>query len=155
MAHKVIEEAEKVQPNASIVLTRKARILHKSDKSAAAIDVLLKLAAAHKAANDRTRLISVYEQILKIDSKRRDVQKALRDLKSTKTKKLTQRLVIGVSVQVVFSGGDVKWVITIAIVWISVVNDIFRNVYVNALNLVDDFDKSFEIHRGIVVEANA
>ena len=70
-----------------------ARILHKADNTSEAVSVLLNLAEIWKSRNDRTRLVGLYEQILKIDPKRKDVAKALKQLKSSKTRRYAKRIV--------------------------------------------------------------
>ncbi|MHC4515034.1 MAG: DUF4388 domain-containing protein [Planctomycetota bacterium] len=104
-ALEVISRLETSDVRQSAVLSRKARILHKADNTEEAVDVLMKLAEIWRGRGDRTRLVGLYEQILKIDPKRKDVAKALRQLKSTKTRRHLKRAgAIIILLGLVFSG---------------------------------------------------
>ena len=108
-ALQAIAQLETANVRESAILSRKARILHKADNTGEAVSVLLNLADIWKSRNDRTRLVGLYEQILKIDPKRKDVAKSLRQLKSSKTRRYAKRIVALVVLLGLIGGG--AWVV--------------------------------------------
>ncbi len=81
-----LAEAEALKPKDRELMTRKAVLLHKTGKTEEAIDTFLSLAQQAKDNGNTPALIHIYEQILKIDPRRKDINKTLRDLKTGKAK---------------------------------------------------------------------
>lgn len=73
-------------------LTRKARILHRAGKPDEAMEVLYELKTAAEESGERDRILKIYDQILKLDPNRRDVSRALREIKLGRTKVMLLRL---------------------------------------------------------------
>jgi outer membrane protein assembly factor BamB/tetratricopeptide (TPR) repeat protein len=82
-ALEVIALLETSAPDNSSALIRKARILQRLGRGEDAIEELLRLAEKHKAEGRVDRLALIYEQVLKIDFRRKDVAKALRALRTS------------------------------------------------------------------------
>lgn len=91
----VIAQIEAVDPKSEPVLTRKARMLHRANRPEDAIGVLLAIADSAKAAHDQERLAQIYEQILKIDYRRRDIARALKALHATRLSRVLRYSLIG------------------------------------------------------------
>ena len=73
-------DVESLDPDNQANLWRKARFLHKLGRADDAVATLECLAATFKAERRTDRLAIVYEQILKIDYRRKDIAKALKNL---------------------------------------------------------------------------
>lgn len=85
----LLEELEQLAPGNTNTLARKAQVLSKLDRSEEAIQALERLADFYKKQKRQNKLAGVYEQILKIDFRRKDVAKALKLLHASQlTKKL-------------------------------------------------------------------
>ncbi len=95
-------ELEQLAPGSPIALNRKAKILAKIGRNEQAIEVLLELAEQFKGPKQRDRLIATYEQILKLDSRRKDIQRALRSLR---VRGAPMRIRIAVVSTILIAGG--------------------------------------------------
>ncbi len=71
---------------------KKARILTKLDRKEEAIEELLTLAEVYKSERRQEKLAAIYEQILKIDYRRKDIAKSLKSLHAGK---MVQRMKLG------------------------------------------------------------
>ncbi|MHC5063205.1 MAG: outer membrane protein assembly factor BamB family protein [Planctomycetota bacterium] len=101
----LLEELEQLAPDNTNTLSRKAQVLCKLDRSDEAVQVLQRLAEFYKKDKRQDKLASVYEQILKIDFRRKDIAKALKVLHASQlTKKL--RGVIYAAVVLIAAGAS-------------------------------------------------
>lgn len=89
----LLEAVERIDPGDPQTLSRKAKILNKLGRSEEAIAVLLSLAERYKTEKRNDKLAAVYEQILKIDYRRKDIARALKVLHSSH---ITKRVRAGV-----------------------------------------------------------
>ncbi len=80
----ILEQLEADQPGDPRLAFRRAIILHKLGQRDEAVAGLMALAEEFKAHKQRDQLVVVYEQVLKIDPRRRDVTRALRSLQATR-----------------------------------------------------------------------
>lgn len=74
-------EMDHLSPGDPRTVFRRAIVLHRAGRRDDAINALLALAETFKAQRAREQLAAVYDQILKIDSHRRDIQRARRALR--------------------------------------------------------------------------
>ncbi len=89
-------ELDHLAPGDPRTLFRRAIILHRAGRRDDAINALLALAETFKAQRATDELAAVYDQILKIDSHRRDIQKARRGLRLTAAARRVRFVAIGV-----------------------------------------------------------
>ena len=79
-----IERLETMSCEPKQVFTHKARILEKTGRTYEAVAALDDLAAHLSATKDRAELISVYERIMQLDPRRKDIVKILAKLRASK-----------------------------------------------------------------------
>jgi outer membrane protein assembly factor BamB/tetratricopeptide (TPR) repeat protein len=98
----VVDELEQVSADLQLCRPRRARILAKLGSTAEAVEALLGLVEVYKERGDRERTAATYEQILKIDYRRKDVARALKGLHANK---LARRGKVAVTAAVVVAVG--------------------------------------------------
>lgn len=103
----LVEELERFDAGNQPNLMRKAKLLHKLGKSEEAIEVLLRLSELLKSGDRVDRLAQVYEQILKIDFRRRDIAKALKGLHTNRKSSLVKHGVLAATLAAVAISGVV------------------------------------------------
>lgn len=92
----LIDVLEELTPGDVRLAFRRAIVLHKLGRRDEAIAGLLRLAETFKQERQRDQLVVVYEQILKIDPRRRDVSRSLRSLQASRLAKQVRAGAIGV-----------------------------------------------------------
>jgi outer membrane protein assembly factor BamB/thioredoxin-like negative regulator of GroEL len=98
----ILDQLEAEQPGDARLAFRRAIVLHKLGQRDEAVTGLMALAEKFKAAKQRDQLVVVYEQVLKIDPRRRDVTRALRSLQATR---VVRQLRIAAAAAVAFAIG--------------------------------------------------
>ncbi len=73
-------ELEQLLPSQATNVLRKSRLLHRLGRAEEAIEALLALAEQFKQEKASERVAAVYEQILKIDYRRKDIARALKQI---------------------------------------------------------------------------
>lgn len=96
----LLVELEKLAPGNTNTLSRKAQVLAKLDRGQEAVGVLLILVDAFKKERSPEKLANVYEQILKIDFRRKDIAKALKILHASQ---FTKRIRVALYASVLFA----------------------------------------------------
>ncbi|MEZ5965161.1 MAG: PQQ-binding-like beta-propeller repeat protein [Planctomycetota bacterium] len=105
----ILEQLDAESPGDSRLAFRRAIVLHKLGRRDEAVTSLMALAERLRAAKQRDQLIVVYEQVLKIDPRRRDVTRALRSIQATQmVRRLRIAAMIVATVGAAF-GGVVGW----------------------------------------------
>jgi outer membrane protein assembly factor BamB len=100
-----IQLLEAVTEDVTALVSRKARILQKLGRSAEAITELENLAAILREAKRVDRLATVYEQILILDARRRDIAKALAGLRTNdRVRRVRRYALAGVLCALVVAG---------------------------------------------------
>ena len=87
---------------------RKARVLHKLGRPEEATEILLGLAEVLRQEGRKEKLAAVYEQILKIDYRRKDVARALKRLHATRFER-HQRATVAALALCLLGGGGWFW----------------------------------------------
>ncbi|MEE2886905.1 MAG: DUF4388 domain-containing protein, partial [Planctomycetota bacterium] len=85
-------DLEELHPHEASLLIRKARILQAADRTEDALSSLAEARTLIEPTGDKTRLIKLYEQILKLNPQAKDVKKALRELRNGKLRARQRQL---------------------------------------------------------------
>lgn len=105
-----LERLEDMAPDRAAVVSRKARLLQKLERNDEAVQELEQLAEVLRESSRREQLATVYEQILIIDARRKDIAKALATLRVSKKARRLRRLGAAAAVLVGLGGtGFVYW----------------------------------------------
>lgn len=103
----LVEQLEQESNDLATCRPKRARILARLGRNDEAVETLLGLAEVVKAeGGDKERLGAVYEQILKIDYRRKDVARALKSLHASA---LAKRARLAITLAVVAAVGFVGW----------------------------------------------
>ncbi len=106
-ASALIADCEQAGQPSLQLLTRKTRLQQKQQDVAGAIDTLLAMAELPEVAADRARVTELYEQASKLDRSRRDLQKALRQLRNSRSAVVTRISIVAAVVILVAAGAMV------------------------------------------------
>ena len=88
------------------VLLRQARALAKRKDNAAAIDILLKIGRIHAQAGDTNRQLEAYELASRLDRNRKDLDRLIRQLRSTSTTRIARWGAVLATLLVLAAGGS-------------------------------------------------
>jgi len=105
----ILEQLETASPEDSRLTFRRAIVLHKLGRRDEAITGLMTLAERLKAAKQRDQLAIVYEQVLKIDPRRRDVTRALRTIQATRIVRRLRMAALATVLLGAIGAGVVGW----------------------------------------------
>lgn len=86
----VLEECEAEPLVGPQILARKARLLQRHKDIPGAVAALLRIVEHPDVMGNRAKIMDVYEQVLKMDRSRKDIHKALKLLRSTRTARLAK-----------------------------------------------------------------
>ncbi len=104
-ALRAVEQLENLGGDPVAILSRKAKLLQKLDRIPEAVIELTRLTEFLKQDKRREELIKVYEQIMMLDSRRRDIAKALVTLRSSaRARKMRVGAIITVVAGTLFAG---------------------------------------------------
>ncbi|MEM7205526.1 MAG: PQQ-binding-like beta-propeller repeat protein [Planctomycetota bacterium] len=109
-ALQTIEALESTGEDLTTVLSRKARLLQRLDRSADAVASLLDLAGILREQGRRSELVQVYEQVLKLDDRRRDIARALAVLRTSKRTRRLRAAALAVLLLIGVGIGYAWWV---------------------------------------------
>lgn len=98
----ILDQLDTQSPGDARLTFRRAIVLHKLGRRDEAMTSLMALAEKLKAAKQRDQLVVVYEQVLKIDPRRRDVTRALRAIQATK---IVRQIRMGAVVTAILASG--------------------------------------------------
>ena len=108
-ALKVVEESRASGNCAPTVLIREARVRQKNRDAEGAIRVFEEVAEIYRGLGEMDRVREAYEQILRIDRTRKDIQKLLHRMQQTKTTRLIRLAAALVALGLLGSMGWVLW----------------------------------------------
>ena len=104
----LLELVEEIQHGGTAnpeVMMRQARALAKRKDNAAAIDILLKVGRSHAENGDTNRQLEAYELASRLDRNRKDIDRLIRQLRSTSTIRLARWGAIVATVLLLAVGG--------------------------------------------------
>lgn len=105
----VLEQLEVESPGDPRLAFRRAIVLHKLGRRDEAVTGLMALAERLKLAKQRDQLVVVYEQVLKIDPRRRDVTRALRTIQATQMVRRLRLAALAVVTVGAVGAGVIGW----------------------------------------------
>jgi outer membrane protein assembly factor BamB/tetratricopeptide (TPR) repeat protein len=105
----LLEELDELQPESPSIVSRRARALHRLDRVDEAVATLMPLVELFRREGRKDKLTAVYEQILKIDFRRKDVARALKRLHATGLQKHARSITLGALGVAGAVGGWLGW----------------------------------------------